>query len=531
MAPLTSLGLLLSAFAFLRASAWDQEACESFTTLPSIPEDINATLTSTTWYAAGALFNETDPNTSLDSTGFLAFCRVQINITTSNSSLSKSEIWLPEAWNGRFFGFGNGASGGGFAWSELGYLGVNSGFAGHATNGGHSSNGSDASWALGHPEVLVDWHWRAMHQGTVAAKAIIASYYNTSEFNSYYGSCSAGGRQGFIEAERFPDDYDSYIIGSPALDDVRQSADALWVNQKFLPVNGSTWLSNDTWGLVHDELMRQCDGIDGVMDGVITDPDVCPFNPNTLLCRPGTTDTSKCLTFDQLGALNYYYTPWIDTNDTWVWPGFPYGNELVSNIQLDGGQYGQDGDFIRYTVVNDSSWTVDQINFTVVQLGEMTSGIQDSANNPNLEPLVSRGAKIAHFVGWNDQYISAHNSIRWHDEVDAYMTANTNYTTDDYYRLFVVPGMTHCSGGLGANVFGQPDSYVPATLPLSNDPQYNIVWANGNAPDEIIGTSYNFNNKSLGIDYQRPICPYPKKAIYDGSSDTNNATSFYCDYY
>ncbi|KAF7352321.1 Carboxylic ester hydrolase [Mycena venus] len=383
---------------------------------PTIPESINASLTQVDYYPAGALFNETDPNTSLMSTGFKAFCRVQINITTSSTSSAKSEIWLPDDWAGTFWGTGNGASGGGFNWADLGYVAVNHGFAGHATNGGHSSNGSSAV-AFDNPESLIDWNDRAMHQGTVAGKAITAKYYGDSTFHSYYGSCSAGGRQGWIEAERYPEDYDSIITGSPAVDDVRQSGSALWVNQKVLPVNGSTWFSNETWGLVHAEVMRQCDEIDG-------------------------------------------------------------------------------------------------------------------ATNPNITAFVARGGKMIQYVGWNDQYLSPYASIRWHDEVDTFMSTNTNYTTSDYYRLFIVPGMTHCGGGAGPNFFGQPDMYTAA--PVALDPEHNIIFSllewrqKGKAPDSYIGTSFHNNNISLGVSYEWPICMWPKHTTYNGHGDPTKASNFHC---
>ncbi|KAJ7462071.1 Tannase/feruloyl esterase [Mycena latifolia] len=525
---------VLPAFNHAKSTTNWKQKCEAFRSLPAIPESINASLTKVHYYPAGTLFNETDPNTSLTSTSFKAFCRVQINITTSSTSSAVSEIWLPDSWSGIFWGTGNGASGGGLNWNDLGYVAVNHGFAGHATNGGHSSNGSSGV-AFQNPETLTDWDYRAMHQGTVAGKAITAKYYGEKTFHSYYGACSAGGRQGWIEAERFPEDYDSIITGSPAVDDVRQSGSALWVNQKVLPVNGSTWFSNETWGLVHQEVLRQCDEIDGLKDGILSNPTRCNFRPQAIACRPG--QTTGCLTAAQLGVLRYVYEPWVDANDTYVYAGFPYGAEvgfITGNLLVDGGQYGQDGDFYRHAIAHDATWTVDRIDFSWVQRGveEVGGPNGDSATNPNITAFVARGGKMIQYVGWNDQYLSPFASIHWHDEVDSFMTTNTHYTTSDYYRLFVVPGMKHCGGGEGANFFGQPSVYTAA--PVSLDPSHNIIFSlfdwhqKGKAPDSFIATSFHNNNISLGASYERPICMWPKHTTYNGHGDPMKASSFSC---
>ncbi|KAI5475692.1 feruloyl esterase-like protein [Pseudohyphozyma bogoriensis] len=477
----SSLLLLLAAAAVQGAPSlfkrWDDQ-CTSFA-LPAIPENINATLAFARYYPAGALFNETDPNTSFKSDKITDFCRLRINITTSPTSQSISEVWLPDSWNNRFLGFGNGANGG-VAWSEMAASGVNYGFASHATNGGHSSNGSSGVFAIGNPEALVDWHYRAMHQGTVVAKAVIASYYSTSSFHSYYGSCSAGGRQGWMSAERYPADYDSIIVGSPAVDDARQSASALWVHQKVLPVNGSTWFSNHTWAVLHDEVLRQCDEIDGLKDGVISNPLRCNFRPAAIACRPWQTNTTDCLTPAQLNTLRYIYEPWVDANDTYVYAGFPWGSELgmiSGNLLPDGGAYGQDAEFYRHFVYNDSSWQANQISFSSVQLATTTVGDgNDSPNVPNITEFVSRGGKLIQFVGIQDQYLSPYASVDWHDEVDTWMTSHTNYTTEDYFRLFLIPGMKHCSGGNGANVVGQPSSYN-SYPPVSTEPSHNMLFS------------------------------------------------------
>ncbi|KAI5481001.1 feruloyl esterase-like protein [Pseudohyphozyma bogoriensis] len=493
-----SLLLLLAASAsFTRAASilkrWDQQ-CTSFT-LPSIPENINATLAYAEYYPAGALFNASDPNASFESTNITDFCRIRVNISTYPGSQAASEIWLPDDWNGRFLGFGNGASGGGFAWSEMAPGGVNLGFASHATNGGHSSNGSDASWALGNPEALIDWNYRAMHQGTVVAKAIIAAYYGTSQFHSYY-----------------------------AVDDVRQSASALWVNNKVLPEGGPTWFSNETWMAIHKEVLKQCDGLDGLEDGIVANPPRCHFRPAAIACRPWETDTTNCLTPAQLDTLQYIYEPWKDSNDSYVWAGFAWGGELgmlAGNLLPEGqARIGQDGFFFRDIVYNDSNWDVADISYQSVVLGATTVGDNnDSANNPNITEFVARGGKMIQFVGWQDQYLSPYASIHWHDEVDAWMSSHTNYTTEDYYRLFIIP-------------VGQPDSYS-VNPPPSNDPQHNILmsildwYENGNAPEQYIGTSYYNNTVELGISYQMPVCRWPKTTVYVGG-DRTKAESFEC---
>ena len=151
------------------------------------------------------------------------------------------------------------------------------------------------------------------HQGVVVAKSVITSYYGKADFTSYYSSCSLGGRQGWQEVQRYPEDFDAVLVGSPGLDDVRQSASALYVNQKLLPVNGSTWMTENDWAVLHDEVLKQCDGLDGVKDGILSNPSACHFRWSEVACRPGQTE--KCLTMEQIKALYYVYHPWVDQND------------------------------------------------------------------------------------------------------------------------------------------------------------------------------------------------------------------------
>ena len=253
---------------------------------------------------------------------------------------------------------------------------------------GHSSNSSAGAWALNNTGTVIDFGYRAMHQGVVVAKSIVASYYGQANFTSLYSSCSLGGRQGWMEVQRFPEDFDVLLLGSPGLDDVRQSGDALWVNQKVLPVNGSTWFSNATWTLVNQEVLRQCDALDGLVDGVLANPANCNFQANVLACRPGqqatlADGTVACLTTAQLDTLRYVYTPWVDANQTYVYAGLAYGGELgfvTGNLLPDGGQYGQDGQFFRYMVVNDSGWTVDNIDFQTVLSGVSGVGYSNSVS-------------------------------------------------------------------------------------------------------------------------------------------------------
>lgn len=361
--------------------------CTSFTFPTSFPEGIAGALVSATYYPANAAINFSDVNTALATTNISAFCRLQINVSTFPGSQAKSEIWLPDssAWNKRTWFVGNGASGGGIDWGTLGYGVVNQGFAGHATNAGHSSNGSSAAWAQNNTGAVIDLGYRAMHYGTVIAKTVISNYYGQN-FTSIYGSCSAGGRQGWMAVQRYPYDYDVVLVGSPGLDDVRQSASALWVNQRVLPVNGTTWFSNSTWALVNTEVLRQCDALDGLADGVLSNPDLCRFRPQAIACKPGqepvsANGTANCLTFAQLNTLRYVYEPWVDVNDTFVYAGFPYGGELgfvTGNLLPDGGQYGQDGDFFRWLVANSSSWTVDQISYQYVISGVQGVGTTNS---------------------------------------------------------------------------------------------------------------------------------------------------------
>ncbi|GAA6031916.1 hypothetical protein JCM8097_003335 [Rhodosporidiobolus ruineniae] len=330
---------------------------------------------------------------------------------------------------------------------------------------------------------------------------------------------------------------DGVVAGSPANWISHQQAWSIWMSKHVLPVNGSTWIPSDMWSVIGAEVIKQCDEIDGVPDGLINDPNKCFFRPETLACRPSSTDSSTCLTAGQIGALKKIYSPWVDVNQTYVFDRYlPGGEDSYGSVHLAATAPDSIGlDFFRYFVYNDSNWdwqslTVeDAYFFDQINPGDMI------ANSTDLREFAGEGhsGKLLTYVGLADPNISPGNPLHYYRNVDEFMTLNTNLTTSDWYRFFPVPGMQHCAGGNGANVFGAADT-AASTPPLAYDADHSAILAmvkwveEGIAPDKIIAAKYVDDDASNGVNFTRPICPYPAEITYLGNGSIWNATSFEC---
>ncbi|KAI5478768.1 feruloyl esterase-like protein [Pseudohyphozyma bogoriensis] len=456
----------------------------------------------------------------IDATSTTSFCRVEMWVTTNTTTGNggNSELWLPDEWNSRLVAMGNGGFSGGVVYPSLFYDGVERGFAGFSTDTGHNSTSVDGSWALGNPEAIIDFGWRAMHVGFLAAK-------NLTEHT--------GGRQGVKEMSRFPDDFDGVVIGSPAN---RMAGLIPWEVRQDLaitPVNSTRWIPVDLWTVIHVEALKQCDGVDGVLDGVIDDPRACTFRPQTLTCRPG-QNASTCLTLDQIATLETLYTDYYN-GDEYIFASYEVGGELLypNSGFLSAKPWGFATGYYPNFVLN-TTWDYTTLNFSTIQKGfDLNSGDMDTVDG-NLLPFFNKGGKVMHYVGWSDEIIAPGNSIRYYDEVTAYTTANSELDIDDSYKLYTVPGMGHCGLGAGPNAFGGVNQrYYDMPPGVEGSPKYDILLAmvewveNGTVPDYLIGTSYVDNNATLGTQYTRKLCPYPQKGVFQGG-DNSTYTSFEC---
>jgi feruloyl esterase len=437
-------------------------------------------------------------------------CRVALTMTPTSDSDIKAELWLPLAgeWNGKFVAVGNGGFAGAINYYAMPGM-LREGYATTSTDTGHQGPG--ARFALGHPEKVVDFAYRAVHEMTVKAKAIISAHYGRGPKLSYSSGCSTGGRQGLMSAQRYPDDYDGIIASAPANGQIRQSAWrlALLSAARKDPARAIPQAKLD---LLNRAVLAACDRLDGVKDGFLTDPTKCYFDPAALLCRGA--DGGNCLTAPQLESVRMAYSPLRKQNGDVIYPGVVPGGESGWDLLLpmpENAPLGMDAALFLFIAHQDPAWdwrTFDSENDTALAL-ERVGFIE--ATNPDLSAFKARGGKLLIFHGWNDGgsggAISALNAIDYYSGVLAKMGPKQ----DEWLRLFMVPGMGHCGGGPGPNQFNSL-----AALERWRE--------QGKAPERIVASRVVDNR----VDMTRPLCPYPKVAVYTGVGSASDAENFVC---
>jgi hypothetical protein len=459
-----------------------------------------------------------------------AFCRVLGIISPSADSHIRFEVWLPRyaAWNKRFLSTGEGGFAGQVQYGGTGLdaaldENLRRGYATASTDTGHET--ADLHFAIGHPERGIDYLRRAKHVTTVAAKAIIARYYGRPPVRSYFNSCSNGGREGLIEAQLYADDFDGLIIGAPWNLQSRSSIAHLWM-RKFLSEPGAA-IPSDKLPMVHAAVLKACDEADGLADGVINNPASCRFDPKTLECTSG--DGPDCLTSAQVLSLTKIYDgPRQPRDGSSIFPGFARGAETGTFGQPDKVS-GFPEQFITNFVYGNPGW--DPVTFDIEKdmPATLEAGRVGDAGATDFEAAKRRGVKIIQYHGWSDVRIPPGNSIRYYEKV---VSENGGLAkTQNFYRLFMVPGMGHCYGGIGASNFGG----VGQQLPPLRDGEHDLVVAlqnwveRGIAPNEFIATKYlSPDPRSSVVQFQRRLCMHPAVARYKGSGDPNDAARFSC---
>jgi len=452
------------------------------------------------------------------------FCRVRGELRPTPDSDIRFEVWLPEkGWNGRYLGVGNGGFAGEVDYRALAHD-VSDGFAAAATDTGHFGDSEDASWAYGHPEKIADFGWRAIHLTAIVAKQIIGTYYGKPASHSYFDSCSDGGREALMEAQRFPEDYDGILAGAPANN---------WTTMLGGGLAGLQETSLDPAGVISDlklpainrASLAACDQLDGVKDGIVSDPEKCHFDPPVLLCKHG--DNLDCLTAPQLASLRHIYAGGATPAGQVIFPGFLPGDEdgwrpwVVGPgpLSSSGAQYVRN--YFSYMVANDPKFNIlaAPVEASLAEARTKTSQYLD-ATDPDLRRFAARGGKLVLYHGWNDPAISPWNSIHYFQSVQQKMGASQ---TASFMRLYMAPGVEHCAGGPGPSSFGQ--------LGLPTEKGHGLfelleTWVEaGTTPTGVIATKYDHDQKPA---MTRPLCPYPDVAKYNGSGDSNSAASFTC---
>jgi len=484
----------------------DAATCESLLTLTLA----NTTITSARPVAPGpftipAGSPVTVPNPA--SLGNLpAFCRVTATLTPTPGSDIKVELWLPSGgWNGKLQSVGNGAWAGVIPFPALGDA-VQAGYAAAATDTGHVGN--TATFVPGHPEKMIDYGYRAVHEMTVAAKALTAAFYGTGPARSYWNGCSTGGRQGLMEALRHPADYDGIIAGAPVNHRTHQLIAELWVAHA-VHSSPASYIPPAKYPAIHRAAVDACDATDGLKDGLIDDPRQCRFDPKVLQCT--SADEASCLTAPQVDAARRIYSPAVaPSTRKEIFPALQPGGELVWDALAGPRPIPEAVEFFQYVVFNNPTWDFKTLDFdTAADQADKAAGDALNVIDPNLKPFFDRGGKLLLYHGWNDQFVSPINSINYYTSI--LEAPATKGRLQDSIRLFMAPGMNHCRGGEGPNAFdaiGTLDRWVEK----------------GQTPNRMDASHVTAGK----IDRTRPLCAYPHVARYNGSGSLDEAANFTC---
>ncbi len=438
------------------------------------------------------------------------------------------EVNLPARWNGRFYMIGNGGHAGeGFdepLRAGLRSDALRTGFAMAMTNTGHDARKEpQASFVMSNPQKAIDYAYRAVHLTAVTAKKIAAQYYARPVARAYWNSCSNGGRQGLIEAQRFPDDFDGIVANAPWVDQTGFTIGAMW-NQRAL---ADAPISTEKLALVAGRVMAKCDKVDGLSDGLIDDPRRCDFDParDVPACAAG-ADSAQCLTASQAATLKKIYDG-PSSGGRPYFPGFMYGSEAMGpgpngttasgwlNLIVSRQADVKPADFslaestMKYLVFPQPKPDYDFLTFNF----DRDIGLLDrwgklaNANDPNLSGFNKRGGKLLMTYGWADAILQPLMGVKYYEQA----VAKNGPKTNDFFRLFMVPGMAHCAGGVG------PDRNDAVTAVID--------WVEtGKAPDSLLASKVTGGQ----VVRTRPLCPYPQVARYKGQGNVDEASSFSC---
>ncbi|MEA2762852.1 MAG: hypothetical protein QOD47_2136 [Gemmatimonadaceae bacterium] len=430
---------------------------------------------------------------------------------------------LPKQWNKRMLMGGNGGYAGTInrgvlANASAGYLTV-------STNTGHErSPGGGARWALNDPERQADFGYLAVHRTAETAKLLAKAFYGAAPSYSYFDGCSNGGRQGLMEAERFPDDFDGIISGAPAAHMSRTAASFLKNTQAVFPDPSyfdHPIVTQANLDLVSAKVLEACDALDGVKDGMLDDPRDCKFKPESVRKCPGDKAAPDCLTRAQQAAIMRIYSPARDDRGRVVYPGQPFGGEnlpggwsswitgpdtaLMRQLHVPAAQAMFVTEGAKYFMFNDSTWDYSRYNGSLLKDSKRWVAVLD-ADNPDISRFARRKGKLILWHGWSDPALNPLATIEYYKQVLA-----RDPGASEYVRLFMEPGVLHCGGGPGP----------------SDAPWLKLVsdWVeNAQAPEQVVARATSAGRTLRA----RPLCAFPKRAVYTGKGSTDEASNFVC---
>jgi hypothetical protein len=434
-------------------------------------------------------------------------------------------------WNGKFMGQGNGGFAGSISYQGLA-VAVLSGFATGGTDTGHTAGGTDAGWALGHPEKVIDFGYRGVHTMTELSKTVVQAFYASAAKRNYFSSCSDGGREALMEAQRFPGDYDGILAGAPAYNWTKLLSRAAGMNQMLL-AKPEGYLPASKVPAISKAVLVACQREEP--GPFLADPRTCQFSPKAMLCKGAETD--GCLTQAQADSVKALYSGSFLHDGTLVYHGLLPGGELGGNGWpgwITGDKPGTSAvsayseNYFRNMVYSDANWDPKgfDLDRDLKAAQENTASAVDAVN-PDLTAFKERGGKLILYHGWNDAAISPLGTIDYFNSV---VEKVGRPETEEFVRLFLASGLQHCGGGPGLADFGQ---FGPSFDPALDNPAHNITFAleewveKGTAPEQVIARGgYEVEGKK--VSFSEPICAYPKAAEYKGSGDLKDAASYAC---
>lgn len=480
-------GMLLSSFS---AAQVESSSCEALVSLGLADGFI-----SSAEYVDAGSFNLPTARASDVYSGLDAFCRISAVLSPVEGSNIQIEVWLPvEAWNNKLVAVGNGGLAGSISYDALAGA-VAEGFAAVSTNTGH--DGQDPGF-LTDRVLLTDFAYRAIHEMTVTAKSVVTNYYSVNPRFTYFSGCSTGGRQALTAAQRYPDDFDGIVAGAPANSTVRMTMQQLW-NSRVINDEPDLDLSSEDFVKLNDYVLASCDGLDGLEDGMIDNPAMCMADPADV--AGFNQEKIEALRLIYQGAVN-------PVSGELIYPGFAKGSELAWTAMVSRKPFSYSNDMQTFVVNQDPAWDFMSLDYSrdLSVLDNRVNALGMQAINPDITEFINNGGKLLIYHGWNDPLISPFNTINYYNEVLSTIGSDMH----DAISLFMMPGVNHCAGGIGFDTWSK--------LTVIDD------WReSGQGPERI-----NASHVKDGIETTRPLCAYPKVAVYTSRGDASDAASFEC---
>lgn len=403
----------------------------------------------------------------------------------------------------------------------------------------------DVSWALNSPEKQSDWGWRSLHGSVTLGKTLTAAYYGDSVRYSYYSGCSTGGRQGLKEVQISPDSFDGALIGSSAWDTANLNTYVTQVGIYDLPVGAPNHIDYTRFPVIGAEVIAQCDGADGVLDGIVSAPELCDFDFSRLQCGSPTCvlNSSACFTPEQIQTMKNIYSDWYSDAGEFLYPGLLlssedmwYAGTLLGWPEPSPFGVGYAQDF----VYGDPDWQWQTFNDSIVATAQRERPGQATADQYDISAFRDRGGKVIMYHGLADGLVPTKGSQLYYSRTQQAM----GWDVGDFFRLFLIPGMQHCydtvvdapwyiNGEFQADLLGTGFWSVPGFPDARHDALLALMgWTErGSAPDQIVATTWvTPTDPSSGVLRQRPLCPYPQTAKWNRYLDVNEASSWYCSY-